>query len=327
MTDQTYAVSNSEIQTFLRCKRKWYLSYFLGYGPKETAFTGALSFGSRIHECLERRSVNGEDPLEVWDELSTDIKNRLVEREEQDGYEDEKLRKDIRKEYELGRAMLEGFLEWSEETGFDENYDLIAAETVVEAPSGVEGMSLRGKLDEKIRRRSDGALMMRDWKTANASNFENARRTYSMAEQPRFYDLIAWLNAQAEAAKTGEAPELTRGGVFTIMKKVLRTGKAQPPFYDNVEVRHNRLSRESMWHRTNRRLQEIKDAREAMSGGGDQRYHVYPVPTPDCAWSCPFTAVCLRMDDSPPETWQAMLDNNYDRYDANARYAKDEAKG
>lgn len=325
--DGTYAVSNSELKTWTRCKRKWWLSYGLGYGPKETAFTGALSFGSRIHECLERRSTNGEDPLDVWEELSSDLFNRLVEREAQQGYDDEETRKDLRKEYELGRAMLEGFLDWAEETGFDENFELIAAETVIEAPSGVEGMSLRGKLDQRVRRRSDGALMFRDWKTFNASNFNNAPKLLQMDEQPRMYSLIEWLAAQAEAERTGKKPELTRGGVFSMMKKVMRTGKATPPFYDQVEVRHNKLTLESFWHRTNKRLAEIKEAREELEAGGDHRYWVAPVPNSDCSWSCPFVKVCPFLDDSPPETWQAMLQNNYQQYDPNARYTKDEAKG
>lgn len=317
----THAVSNSEIQTWLRCKRKWWLSYGRGFGAKETAFTGALSFGSRIHECMERRAANGEDLLAVWDELSKDILNRQLERDEQIGQRDDEAHTEIRKEYNLGRAMLEGFLDWSEETGFDENYELVAAETIIEAPSGVEGMTLRGKLDQRVRRRSDGALMFRDWKTFNSSNFANGIRTFPMAEQPRFYSLIEWLSAQAEAAKSGETPELTRGGVFTMMKKVLRTGKAQPPFYDEVEVRHNRLARESMWHRTNKRLAEIKEAKEAVDAGGDHRYWMYPIPSQNCAWDCPFVRVCPMMDDSPQESWEAMLRNNYAQYDPNERYS------
>ena len=46
-------ISNSEIQTFKDCRRKWWLSYYRRLKPKSANMTGALALGSRIHEALD----------------------------------------------------------------------------------------------------------------------------------------------------------------------------------------------------------------------------------------------------------------------------------
>lgn len=318
--EDPYYVSNSEIQNFLRCRRQWYLNYYRRMTPKKRGLAGALPFGSRIHECLERRYANGEDPLAVWDELSTTVWNTQIEREEAEGFADEEARVKLRKEYDLGKAMLEGYVQWVEEEGADEKIELIAAEIIIEADSGVPGMKLRGKLDQRVRRRSDGALMFLDFKTAKS--LDDGPALLHLNEQFKFYAMIEWLNALQGTQPGSSMPELTRGGIYRMLKKVLRSGKAQPPFFAQVEMRHNRATLESMWHRTNRRLTDIKQVREQLDAGGDHRYWADPRPTKDCSWDCPFTRICPMMDDSPRESWEAMLAANYTEYDPNARYAE-----
>src|SRR5438309_2242121 len=84
-------ISNSEFQTWTSCHRKWYLSYYRGMGPKKSEWqvTGALSFGSRIHECLERMYTTGEDPLEVYEELHGRSVVELLQQESHHGFIDE----------------------------------------------------------------------------------------------------------------------------------------------------------------------------------------------------------------------------------------------
>lgn len=318
-------VSNSEFQTWTSCHRKWYLSFYRGMGPKkaEGQVTGALSFGSRIHECLERMYTTGEDPLEVYEELHGRSVVELLQQESHHGFIDDKIRKKLQDERELGHAMLEGFVAWTQETGLDEGLQVAGAEIVVEVASGIPGVKLRGKLDQRVYREVDGARLFRDWKTA--AGLTDGPKMLPLDEQMKFYMLLERLDAMAKTG--GEPPEPTMGGLYTMLKKVKRTGRATPPFYAQVEVHHNRLELESMWLRTHKRLNEILEARRELDAGGDQRYWVYPRPSRDCTWSCPFLPLCPMMDDSPKETWEAMLENLYEPQDPYERYVAEDAKG
>jgi RecB family exonuclease len=317
-------LSNSEFQTWTRCRRKWYLSFYRELGPKKTeeTITGALAFGSRIHLCLERMYTTGEDPLEVYEELHGKAVYDLLSREMTFGFVDDDLRKKLQGERELAHAMLEGYVAWVQETGLDEGIRFAGAEVVVEVASGIEGVRLRGKLDQRIYREIDGARLFRDFKTA--AGLTDGPRMLPIDEQMKFYMMLERLDAMSKIG--GEPTEPTVGGLYTMLKKVKRTARAQPPFYAQVEVHHNRLELESMWLRTHRRIQEILEARRELDAGGDQRYWVYPRPSRDCSWDCPFLTVCPMMDDSKPDVWEAMLNDLYEPRDPYERYQEDETK-
>lgn len=317
-------VSNSELQTWTDCRRRWYLTFYreLGVRKTEDALTGALAFGSRIHLCLERMYANGEDPMEVYEELHSKAVYDLLCREIEHGFQDPELRKKLQEERELGHAMLEGYVAWTQETGLDEGIRLAGAEVVVEVASGIEGVRLRGKLDQRVYRDVDGARLFRDFKTA--AGLTEGPKMLPIDEQMKYYMLLERLDA---LAKTGTEPtEPTMGGLYTMLKKVKRTARANPPFYAQVEVHHNRLELESMWLRTHKRIQEMLEARRELDAGGDQRYWVYPRPSRDCTWKCPFLAICPMMDDSRPEVWNAMAEDLYEHRDPYERYREDDIK-
>jgi hypothetical protein len=187
---------------------------------------------------------------------------------------------------------------------------------------GVEGVRLRGKLDQRVYRDVDGARLFRDFKTA--ADLKSGPQLLPLDEQMKYYMMLERLDA---LAKTGdEPPEPTQGGLYTMLKKVKRTGRANPPFYDQVEVHHNKRELESMWLRTHRRIQEILEVRGALDTGGDHRFWVYPRPSRDCSWKCPFLSVCPLMDDSSEETWNALLAAQYEYVDPYERYVEDEIK-
>jgi hypothetical protein len=318
------AVSNSELQTWMRCKRRWYLTFYreLGLKSTEEPLVGALAFGSRIHLCLERMYTTGENPMEVYEELHSKVVYDILYRENEHGFIDAELRKKAQAERELGHAMLEGYVAWTQETGLDEGIRVAGAEVVVEVASGVDGVRLRGKLDQRVYREIDGARLFRDFKTA--AGLTDGPMMLPIDEQMKFYMMLERLDA---LAKTGDGPpEPTQGGLYTMLKKVKRTARATPPFYAQVEIHHNNRELESMWMRTHKRIQEILEARRELDAGGDHRYWVYPHPHRDCAWDCPFLSVCPIMDDSSPETWNAMLDNQYEHRDPYERYQEDDLK-
>lgn len=311
-------ISNSEIQTWKGCNRKWYLTYYLELGVRreEGSPTGARELGTRVHVALHAMFVEGANPLTVLSEVYAED----IEFFEKIGRDEDAIN-DLKKEHDLAKAMIEGFLDWLSETGIDEEYELVGAETVVEVPSAVPNIHLRGKLDQRWVRKSDGARLFRDFKTVG--NFVEPQKLLPLDEQMKFYHLLEYLDAMAQ---TGQAPQWrTDGGMYTMLRKVKRTVTAKPPFYMQVEVGHNTEELRSMYLRVHKTIREILEARFALEEGGDHRYVVPPRPSRDCTWMCDFLPVCPMMDDG--SNWRAMLDEYYTHVDPHDRYkAQDEGK-
>src|SRR5687768_7078633 len=113
-SDGIYRVSNSEMRTWKRCKRKWWLSYHRSLAPVARLYTGPLPLGTRVHLALATYyggKWDAEEALRVYNE---DAQESLALFEAEDPFADtKKLISDI----ELGRIMLEGYFEWVVETG------------------------------------------------------------------------------------------------------------------------------------------------------------------------------------------------------------------
>ena len=69
-------ISNSEIQTFKDCRRRWWLSYYRRLQPKTQQMTGALALGSRVHEALDMYYGKGIPLLDAHAELVA--KDKLI---------------------------------------------------------------------------------------------------------------------------------------------------------------------------------------------------------------------------------------------------------
>ena len=119
-------ISNSEIQTFKDCRRKWWLSYYRRLQPQTQNFTGALALGSRVHAALDAY-YSAEIPL-------LEAHAQLVEVDKQLLRESFRDTMDLDSEAELGRIMLEGYLEWVNENGIDAELEMISTEEIISMP-------------------------------------------------------------------------------------------------------------------------------------------------------------------------------------------------
>lgn len=273
-------VSNSEIQTFKDCRRRWWLTYYRRLKPKYKESTGALALGTRIHAALEDYYANGTPLLQAHANLVNQEKSALLA-EFKDVYE-------LEREAELGHLMLEGYLQWVEENGIDAELELISTEEIVTTPLFSGEVELMGKLDMRVRRKGDGARMFRDFKTVGGSLSDFANLA-PMNEQVLTYMLL-------ESTKKDEK-ERSDGGLFTMLKKVKRSASARPPFYDQIEVRHNIFTMRSFWDRIHGTIADLMRVRKALDDGESPAYHAYPRPSRDCKWKCPFFTVCTLIDD------------------------------
>jgi PD-(D/E)XK nuclease superfamily len=302
-----YRVSNSEIQTFKDCRRRWWFNYYRRLQPKKKKVSGPLALGSRVHNALEEYYANGVPLLEAYNTfLEKDRVIALTEWLDVDALDSEG---------ELGRIMLEGYLEWIAEEGIDSDYDIISNEETLVMPILNGEVELQGKLDMRVRRKSDGTRLIRDFKTVGQS-FTQFASTLHLNEQVLTYlTLEAYHNTEEDRSD---------GAIFTLFKKVKRTATAKPPFYDQIEISHNVFTLRSFWKRLHGSVTDLMNTKKALDAGVDHRIVAYPKPSNDCTWKCPYFAICPLVDDG--SAVEAAINDLFEVGNPNSRYV-DEKKG
>jgi RecB family exonuclease len=308
MTDPI-RISNSEIQTFKDCRRRWWLTYYRRLRPKVTEFTGALALGSRIHEALDRHYSTGQDLLEAHADLVKEDMKKL-----NDDYRDTS---GLEADADLGRIMLEGYLEWVEQEGIDAELEMISTEEILERPMMDGKVILQGKIDMRVRRKIDGARMIRDFKTVGGS-FADFGAMAHMNEQVKTYMLLDEVQDKEDGTRTD-------GAIFTMLRKVKRGAYAKPPFYDQIEVRHNRFTLRAFLEQLEGTFEDMLRVRDSLDAGESHYKHVYPTPSKDCKWKCQFFAICPLFDDGSAA--EAALSDAFVSSDPYGYYGITEEKG
>ena len=304
-------VTNSELQTFKECRRKWFLGYHKRLTKKIERSAGPLKLGSRVHECLAEY-YTGSDPVAFH--------AKCIERDRALLAEDilpEEL-KLFESEAVLGQLMLEGYLEWLQETGADQGLTAISAETKLSSPLGVTDgqgrpVHLLGKLDLKVRREMDGAVLVLDHKTSQS--FRAVYETLVIQEQFLTYQLLERLRITEDPEST--SPPAT-GSIVSVLRKVKRSASAKPPFYGREEVHHSDAELRNFYYRLHAEVAQILSVEAALAAGGDHRFVCYPSPSRDCTWKCSFFAACHMFEDGSDV--ERFLQDHYTEYNPLDRY-------
>jgi hypothetical protein len=300
-------VSNSEISTWQRCRRKWFVLYYLCFAPAGESPVSNMALGSRVHLGLEGFYGYGLDPVTVL---------RVVYAAERQAHPDYDA--ELAAEEDLALAMVSGYPDWLSETGSDAGLEVIGTETEVTVglPT-LPGVVLRCRLDQLARRAADGSVLFMDYKTA--ANFER-HEMLRMDPQMKTYQVAQHLDAARRTA-AGEADvPVVSGGLITTLRRVKRSAKAVPPFYDRTPVfMFNPDEARSTYLRIVGVAREIVAARRALDaiyeeqGGAlaaindQQREFLYPTQIIDrCKWDCPLAGgTCPAMDDG--SDWPGIL--------------------
>jgi len=270
---------------------------------------GPLPLGSRVHNSLEAFYKDGSNPVEVYKALLEVDENLFAMSED---YNDEAMHKKFESEAELGRLMLEGYLEWLDETGADAQYEVVSVENKISTIIHDGRVELQGKTDMIVRDKMDGARLILDHKTA--ATFNDYYKTSHMSEQLMLYCMIEKMRDDGDLTPV-------EGGVYNLLRKTKRTATAKPPFYERITVRFNTETLRSYWVRVNGVVRDMMAVRDALDAGEDHKYVAYPSPTKDCTWKCPFFQACPMFDDgSSVESWLTEFTeqhNPYERYEDN----------
>lgn len=285
-----YPVSNSELQTFKRCRRKWYLAYYRQFKLQEPDLVGARALGTRVHLALAAYySSREEDPFEVLEKSIEDDRDLLIDRGDIEAQEV------LEKEAELATIMMQGYMEWVQDTGSDEGIEVIGDEVIVEAPfPAYPGVNLVGKMDLRVRREADGARMFMDHKTVGS--LTEPLKTLHLDEQMLHYHMLEFLdfiNAGLDPAEQEHA----QGGLYNMIRKVKRTATAKPPFFDRAEVRHNAHELRSHYNSVFGAVNDIMTLKSHLDQGADHKVVAYPSKNGNCSWDCDFLPVCPLFDD------------------------------
>src|ERR1035441_1200362 len=111
-------ISNSEIQTWKRCRRKWHFNYYLWLKPNFERETGPSPIGIRVHDVLSRYYTSkmlGFDTDTCTAEALAHhegVMNESIAKAAANGDDTDILLK----ECELSRIMLEGYFRSEEHT-------------------------------------------------------------------------------------------------------------------------------------------------------------------------------------------------------------------
>jgi hypothetical protein len=322
--DGSYPVSNSELQTWKRCRRKWWLAWYRRLALRTETFVGVRAVGDRVHRALERWYVpEGRprvDPRDALERVIVDDWTRVVELAHERGVDDERLAglaKEFAASTNLERAMVEGYVQWLDETGADAELRVLSSETPLAASVGdvdVRGethpVTLIGKLDVRVKRVTDDVNLFIDHKTVG--DLRTPAVTLPQNEQMLHYMLLEWLQSDDAEARCD-------GALYNMLKRSQRTSRATPPFYDRVEVRHNPYELASYRRRLLGTSRDVLNTIDALERGVEPLEVVYPSPRGECRWDCDFFAVCNLLDDGSAGA-QDMIDVLYHEVDPRDRY-------
>jgi acyl carrier protein phosphodiesterase len=310
MSDDLLIVSNSEIQTFKRCRRKWHLQYYRKLVPIREEVVGVRSIGTRVHAVVAEWydvQARGEEPdadsiMALHDSLV--LEDIIAQPEKSD---------DISKDADMSRAMCEGYFTWLEETGADEGITPIAIEEevaqVITTPVTHTPVEIRAKLDLRITYKGpdeEPQDLFMDHKSV--AEFTTPTRVLHLDEQMLLYDwLLRWQNL------------FVTGAIYNMIRRVKRTKAAKPPFFNRMTINHSPQQLRSFHNRLMGELEAIIAVRTALDSGVDPMMVAFPTPNRNCHWDCDFFDVCGLIDrpDDKPDHYLSLIFEEGDPY---ARY-------
>lgn len=322
--DDVVLASNSELQAFKRCRRKWWLGWYRKLELRTPSPAGALAIGNRIHRALQAWYVPADwapqDPRQALEAAITQDWAAAVEAYGKTPMSQvpPEIVKEFSDDTAMERVMIEGYMQWLEETGVDTGLKVVASETYLQAPLEIPGLAvavmLIGKLDVRVVRESDGVRLFIDHKSVGS--LKEPLKTIRLNEQMLHYLLLEYL----QGVQSGRCD----GALYNMLRKVKRTSRAVPPFYDRVEVRHNQHELDAFRDRLIGTIRDLLAVRTALDVGANPMQVVYPTPNKNCAWDCEFLPVCPMFDDG--SRVQEMVEYHYKTGDPNARYRENEER-
>ena len=326
-------VSNSEVQTFKDCPRRWWLAWFRGLKPRSRGVTGAGSTGTRIHAALAALYTPGGKTgdatlalrrIQAVDRLELDRQINAAQFQENGDELISGLNGDydkLLKAFDLEHAMLDGYLEWIEETGVDQHLEVISVEQKIEAPFPVDLAAASGwrypvvkliaKLDARVHNMITGAVKFIDHKTVGGLRDPLLGLNQQMLHYHALEELL-----------TEPGQPRAEGALYNMLRKVKRTRASKPPYYSRIAIDHNRFELEGYGRQLFGAIDRLDKTEAAIEAHPELHQMIVPPrPSRDCTWKCQFFKICRMFDDG--SRVEAALEEHYEVGDPLSYYDTD----
>ena len=222
---------------------------------------------------------------------------------------------EILKERDLAVTMVEGYMQWLEETGADAELRVLAAETKIQVTL-TEGVDILTKLDARVEHVPTGRRLSLEHKTVGS--LTEPLPLLQLDTQLLTEHLAEYLAAHEPADDESARAQLATGVLYNMLRRVKRTAAAKPPFYGREEVSHNINELRNHWRHVMSIARAIESARDDLDGGLSHHHVAPPSPDRSCSWQCEFFRVCPLFDDGSDV--EAALEDLYVEGDPLERY-------
>lgn len=298
LTEDNYSFSHSEMDVFKGCRRRWMLQYWMKLRRKSEPRAVARDTGILVHAALHEFYVlgglSGEhsyDRMMEYIALARDTDMLKVSETE---------RKNVSEIHDVARIVLEGYIEWLQETGADEPYEYTGSEIELRAPGPVENTEIMGYLDLAGTHKQSGDLFVMDTKVV--ASIDDMIKSLALNEQGPMYALLSKVND----------PDPDRGFrvVWNMLKRNKQTARAKPPFYQRYELAINQQQLQLFYVQLQGQMEEILRTEARLNAGEHHTRVAFPTPSKDCSWKCPYLSLCSAMMD-PRTDAQWLIDQYY----------------
>lgn len=300
MTGVERLIRYSEIRNWQDCHRSWMNGYYLGLTTPE--FSGdskpsKAEVGTWVHADLEsyyNAPVGTARPGD-W--------HRTVPVPVSENWQTE-----WDKAHRLAQVMLDGYAEWLEETGVDAGEVTWGTEVELEIPLGViegDNVTVITHIDRIVHDTTFDRWIIEDTKTVDQVAKD---AVFAIESQLLTYTLAVQHNLGVPVAECRH----------NMLRRVLRTARATPPFYERTSITPSAAQLESHELALRSLTREIVLAYQALEAGADHRYIAPPHATRDCSWKCKFLPICAMHDDGSDldGVRQALYINNKETHSA-----------
>lgn len=269
----------SDLKLWLTDRRDFYFRVFENLEPKERR-VGVADIGTYTHEALKAHYLNSMDPIMAIAKLA-DEQSALFPL----------LADKLAAAAEFAQIIVTGYFEWLAETGQDHGMRLMNVEDRLTAFIGVYDsieVYVTGQPDIVMQDDFD-MIWIIDHKTVDS--FEQITAVLDVDFQGQTYDFILRANGINSV-----------GFRHNQLRRVKRTARAVPPFYNRTEVTFNDHQRRTHgWHLEGM-AQEIAHAYQRLTSRNLMSFHQVCPPnfTKDSTWRSDFLALS-KLTDTDPE--------------------------
>lgn len=282
-------LSFRQSELFEQCLRKWALSYRKQLVRRRERPSKA-QIGTLVHKGLETYYLGGDWAAAIealWAEGALTIEDKP------------EWVKEYAKQLTLALVMVRGYVAWVAETGSDVGWEITAIERRITAPFGAYEVPDVGLVNVTITGQAD-LEVVDEW---GMPRLVDHKTRDSVKVQPQ--DTMDSQRLTYAVLRMMEDGTLYRGAIHNILRRVLRSAQANPPFYQRNEVHFTVEQLRKHYQHMQARVHLMVPLAAGIEAGtidlDDAR--LYPSPTKDCDWRCEFIDVCPMFDDGSDFEW------------------------